>query len=157
MRGMILMSTVLFSAAAAWAQPTWTLPPGTRVRLTVQDSQMIASVVLAKPDSLRIRLPDQDSTWTLSWSAIGTLDISRPVPRSETARKGTIDGGLVGAVVGGLIGASFRTPTDMFDPAIIGAGVGLAGGVALGRAASDNERWERVWPVPLRAAVDVSL
>ena len=149
MRGTILIAALFFTAAAA-AQPTWTLPPGSRVRLTVQDSQMIGSVISAEPDSLRIRFPGHDSTWTLAWSAISTMDIARPTPRSDNARKGAIVGGVVGAVAGGVIGASHRKPNDWFDPAIMGAGVGLLAGAALGGAvgaAGESERWERVLPV----------
>jgi hypothetical protein len=158
MRAVILISICsLFTAGAAWTQPTWMLPPGTRVRVALESSQTIGTVVSAEPDSLKIRFPGEDSTSALAWSAISSLDISRPAPRAERAKTGAAIGGIAGALVGGVVGAQKRGRNrEYIDPAVAGGTVGLVVGAAVGGAigaASTSEQWERVWPlVTFRAA-----
>jgi hypothetical protein len=160
MRATFLISMwILFAPDTAWSQPTSLLPAGTRVRLATQSGPAtgsrselrIGSVISAGPDSLKIRFPDDDSSSTLAWSAVSSLEVSRPVPLAERAKTGAIIGGLAGAVVGGVIGAGKKGRSrELIDPAVTGATEGLIYGAVAGGAigaVTSVERWERVWPV----------
>jgi hypothetical protein len=160
MRATLLIFATTLTAATAASQPTWMLPPGTRVRVEVPITQTngshvgmkIGNVISAARDSLRIRFSDQDSTSTLAWSAINSVDVSRPVSRLQRAEAGTAIGALAGAVVGAVVGAGKADQGQFLDPSVTGAMEGavygaIAGGVI--GAAAPGERWERVWPAAM--------
>ena len=149
-----LYTAALMVPTIAWSQETtsrsWPIAAGSRVRIlspVTGDQAQTGSVISATSDTL-VFLPHKTSTST----AIGTpnivkLDVSTGTHSNKL--KGALLGFALGAGVGAVIGSETYHPcTNCFDilgrggavaaGSIVGALVGVAGGIIIGSRPSDS-------------------
>jgi hypothetical protein len=154
------------SAARAQAQP------GDMVRVWAGQGRQEGIVVATAADSLRLAVARSD-TVALAWTEVRRIDVSDgSEPRSEAMRHGLVHGlaygAAVGAVAGFIFGDSFCQVEPTLAPGssdsgesrscgamgrVIGAGVGVVGGGAIGGglglmygAWAPRTRWKRAQP-----------
>jgi hypothetical protein len=153
MRATSLLTVMLSLApapalAAAGAQAAPAVPVGTRVRFTPPERMrgLVGTIAGQRHDTLLLRT-ERDDTVPVPLAELDRLELSRGV--HGHALKGLGLGFLVGAVVGGVVGAAVE-PDEL-----LGRGVNVAAGIILGGAGGSliglgvgasvrTERWEAI-------------
>ena len=142
------------------------LEPGRRVRLTIPrasrwPAELLREGTLTRADADSIRLStDRRDTLAFAWAGVRRVEV---LVRSGSQRRHMLVGGLLGAMAGGVLGATLGegymdcggTPgctsrTDTGGSFLAGAAIGGAAGLVLG-AALPTQRWRAVPAGPLAA------
>ncbi len=135
MRSSLLLAPLLLSLAEELPAQSFThwLDPGARVRVTTPrliPRQVVGEVTSLLPDTLVLTRGD-DERVAIPNLSIDLLEVSRGEDRSRGVRQGFFLGGLVGAGLGGILGAlgAKELPMGIEASAAIGfLGGGLVGG-----------------------------
>jgi hypothetical protein len=154
----VLLGLALAAPTTAQDGLEYELPPGTRVRVTVEDSRVEGYLSGREGNGLRLRLPHQNP---LVPDLIVPVSAVTRVEVHVGERRHTKTGAIVGALVMGLVGiwepvssapgcGQGSAPSCSRADAVIGGLVGDAAVGALVGRAIKTERWA---PVPRDALV----
>lgn len=149
----------------ALAQEAAEPQPSQRVRLLLTSQRAVEGYVPAQElrgtllsedaDSLTVQVHPGTGPIRVSRAAVRTMYVSRGVPgRAQSAATGAVAGAIGGALYGWIYNPERDHRSDQ-DAALLGAGIGGAGGMLLG-ALFPRERWKRV-RAPRNVAVSPAL
>lgn len=158
-----LIAVLLGLAPALSAQRADSIALGTRVRITVRDTQpggarpivVVGPLIALRDSAISVRNDSTSSDVIVPLAQVERLEVSH-VDRGASARTG----GLIGIVIGGVIGyaaggdcsAESFVCFDHTDTAMMGASAGAGLGLLLGYLAGGQERW-RETTMPFRVSV----
>ena len=158
-----LIAVLLGLVSTLPAQRADSIAPGTRVRITVRDTQpggarplvVIGPLIALRDSAISVRNDSTSSNVIVPLARVERLEVSHR-DRGGSARTG----GLIGIVVGGVIGyaagddcsAESFICFDHTDTAMMGASAGAGLGLLIGYLAGGQERW-RETTMPFRVSV----
>ncbi len=148
----VLLGLICSGSLGAQAWPE--APIGTRVRVQLPDSQVRFSagrgrqaisgtLTAVTNDTLHIQLAPGSVTIPVARGAILDLAVSEGVSRGKSAVRRGIEGAATFAAVGLMIESARNSDgSQMLKTSLVGGGLGLVGGVAVGfHRPTENWRW----------------
>lgn len=158
-----LIAVLLGLVPALSAQRADSIAPGTRVRITVRNTQpggarpvvVIGPLIALRDSAISVRSDSASSEVIVPLGQVERVEVSY---RNRGAS--ALTGGLIGLLVGGVLGyaagddcsATSFICFDHTDTAMMGASAGAGLGLIVGYLAGGQERW-RATTMPLRISV----
>jgi len=159
---LLLIAVLLGLVPTLSAQRADSIAPGTRVRITLRNTQpgaspviVIGPLVALRDSAISVRNDSTSSDVIVPLAQVERLEVSHR-DRGASARNGGLIGILIGGVLGYAAGSDCKAESfvcfDHTDTAMMGASAGAGLGLLLGYLAGGQERW-RETTMPFRVSV----